>query len=152
MHLMIPVTKPCVRFQFHRSDYTDGDIVGCTCTCNYYSKRSENPNAQVLKQVVIRCMYRYCSDLQDGFYLTVYRNVNGEVVHSIPYLINSDKLVGSDDYRRKLFRRIIVYSRPFIDYVLTKLNIRQLPDKDVSVIYNALLTKERSKLLSMIGE
>lgn len=148
---MIPIDNPCVRFQFHRSDYTSGDIIACTCTCNYI-----DAEANELKQVIIRCVYQNNSDLADGFYISVYRDLKKqkgkctEMVHSVPYLVNTSTLVGSDDYRRKFLRRVIIYSRPFIDYVLKEHNIRALPEKDIAVIYNSMLTKERNKLLKVM--
>lgn len=149
MMRMIPTETPCVRFQFHRSDYTIGDIIGCSCTCNYVHNNE-------LKKIIIRCIYHENGNLADGFYLSVFRdisNVDGvtmKQVQSIPYLINTSSLVGSDDYRRKFLRRVIVYSRPFVEYVLSDENLKALSEKDISIIYNSMLTRERNELMQKV--
>lgn len=143
--------RPDYKFsvRFLRESENNPEITAVNIRCVYDTKTPEG-----IKTKYLNVTYRYIDNTHNPntiFATGIYRKDN--TLHDgctqLPTLINSQVyLHGTDDYRRKTLKRIIMSDSFFHDKVFNPYNIPNLHDTDMSTWLSAAPPKLRALIIS----
>lgn len=148
-----PAKHPDYKFsvRFIRESEDNPVITAVNIRCLYDTQTSEG-----IKTKYLNVTYRYIENSPNTIFSSgIYRKDN--TLHDgctqLPTLINSQVyLHGSDDYRRKTLKRIIMSDSFFHEKVFNPCNISNLHDTDMSTWLSAAPPKLRALLMSRTFE